>query len=70
MPTLLTTEPLISMHNHHIQLKKHIGSFQIQTQTTKARLKQVGKNGILIVEKIKSMSELWEFLSRMEASIE
>jgi transcription-repair coupling factor (superfamily II helicase) len=42
----------------------------IQTQTTKARLKQVGKNGILIVEKIKSMSELWEFLSRMEASIE
>jgi transcription-repair coupling factor (superfamily II helicase) len=37
----------------------------IQTQTTKARLKQVGKNGILIVEKIKSMSELWEFLQRM-----
>jgi len=40
----------------------------IQTQTTKARLKQVGKNGILIVEKIKNMSELWEFLKRMSES--
>jgi transcription-repair coupling factor (superfamily II helicase) len=42
----------------------------IQTQTTKAKLKQVGRNGILIVEKIRSMSELWEFLSRMEQSID
>jgi transcription-repair coupling factor (superfamily II helicase) len=42
----------------------------IQTQTNKAKLKQVGKNGILIVESINSMTELWEFLNRMEESIE
>ncbi|CAN5313210.1 transcription-repair coupling factor [soil metagenome] len=42
----------------------------IQTQTNKARLKQVGKNGILIVEKITSMNELYEFLNRMEQSID
>jgi transcription-repair coupling factor (superfamily II helicase) len=42
----------------------------IQTQTTKAKLKQVGRNGILIVEKIRSMNELWEFLNRMEKSID
>ncbi len=42
----------------------------IQTKTNKARLKQVGKNGILIVENIKTMTELWEFLNRMEESID
>ena len=42
----------------------------IQTQTNKARLKQVGRNGILIVDDIKSMSALWEFLSRINDSIE
>jgi transcription-repair coupling factor (superfamily II helicase) len=42
----------------------------IQTQTNKARLKQVGKNGILIVEKMKSMAELFEFLTRLEESID
>ena len=42
----------------------------IQTGTNKAKLKQVGKNGILIVEKIKNMQELWDFLVRMEASID
>jgi len=42
----------------------------IQTQTNKTRLKQVGKNGILIVEKIKSMAELWSFLTQMEKSID
>jgi transcription-repair coupling factor (superfamily II helicase) len=42
----------------------------IQTQTNKAKLKQVGKNGILIVEKIKTMTELWEFLNRVEESID
>ena len=41
----------------------------IQTQTNKAKLKQVGKNGILIVEKIRTMNELWEFLHSMEKSI-
>jgi transcription-repair coupling factor (superfamily II helicase) len=42
----------------------------IQTQTNKARLKQVGKNGILIVEKIKTMTELYEFLTRLDESID
>ena len=42
----------------------------IQTKTNKARLKQVGKNGILIVEHIITMNELWEFLTRMEESID
>jgi transcription-repair coupling factor (superfamily II helicase) len=42
----------------------------IQTQTNKARLKQVGKNGILIVEKMRTMAELLDFLTRLEASID
>jgi transcription-repair coupling factor (superfamily II helicase) len=42
----------------------------IQTKTNKAKLKQVGRNGILIVENIKTMYELWEFLNRMEESID
>lgn len=42
----------------------------IQTQTNKARLKQVGKNGILIVEKMRTMHELYDFLTRMEGSID
>jgi len=42
----------------------------IQTKTNKAKLKQVGKNGILIVEKVKSMDELWGFLKKMEESID
>jgi transcription-repair coupling factor (superfamily II helicase) len=37
----------------------------IQTQTNKAKLKQVGKNGILVVESIESMSELQIFLERI-----
>jgi transcription-repair coupling factor (superfamily II helicase) len=37
----------------------------LQTSTNKARLKQVGKNGILIVEQIRSMSDIHDFLSRM-----
>ncbi|KAA9039339.1 transcription-repair coupling factor [Ginsengibacter hankyongi] len=37
----------------------------IQTQTNKARLKQVGRNGILIVKEINSMEEMYEFLMRM-----
>src|SRR5450432_3477773 len=42
----------------------------IQTKTNKARLKQVGRNGILIVKDIFSMTELYEFLEKMhEASI-
>jgi transcription-repair coupling factor (superfamily II helicase) len=41
----------------------------IQTQTNKAKLKQTGKNGILIVEKIKSMSDVWQFLKRMHSNV-
>ncbi len=36
----------------------------IQTQTNKAKLKQVGKNGILIVENVENMTELHKFLER------
>jgi len=41
----------------------------LQKGTNKAKLKQVGKNGILIVQDVKSMNDLYEFLSRMIQSI-
>jgi transcription-repair coupling factor (superfamily II helicase) len=41
----------------------------LQKSTNKAKLKQVGKNGILVVEEITAMSELHEFLTRMRKSI-
>ncbi len=41
----------------------------LQKGTNKAKLKQVGKNGILIVQDIKTMTDLYEFLSKMEKSI-
>jgi transcription-repair coupling factor (superfamily II helicase) len=37
----------------------------IQTQTNKARLKQVGRNGILIVKDIFNMNEMHQFLTKM-----
>lgn len=37
----------------------------LQTSTNKARLKQVGKNGILVVEQVRSMSDIYDFLNRM-----
>ena len=37
----------------------------IQTKTNKAKLKQVGRNGILIVRDIKTMSGLYDFLEQM-----
>jgi transcription-repair coupling factor (superfamily II helicase) len=37
----------------------------LQTHTAKAKLKQVGRNGILIVDGIKTMEELLNFLKRM-----
>ncbi|MEO8412544.1 MAG: transcription-repair coupling factor [Ginsengibacter sp.] len=40
----------------------------IQTQTNKARLKQVGRNGILIVKDIFSMTEMYEFLKKMHSA--
>ncbi|MEO9022419.1 MAG: transcription-repair coupling factor [Ginsengibacter sp.] len=42
----------------------------IQTKTNKAKLKQVGKNGILIVRDIPSMTELHRFLKQMEANMD
>ena len=41
----------------------------LQTGTNKGKLKQVGKNGILVVENIKSMNELYNFISKMHQSI-
>jgi transcription-repair coupling factor (superfamily II helicase) len=41
----------------------------LQTGTNKGKLKQVGKNGILIVEGIKTMSELHRFVSKMLHSL-
>jgi transcription-repair coupling factor (superfamily II helicase) len=42
----------------------------IQTQTNKAKLKQVGKNGILVVQDISSMKRLYNFLKQMETNLE
>ena len=41
----------------------------LQTGTNKGKLKQVGKNGILVVEGIKTMTELFDFINRMHLSI-
>ena len=34
----------------------------LQTDTNKAKLKQVGKNGILVVEDVKTMARMFAFL--------
>jgi len=41
----------------------------LQSGTNKARLKQVGKNGILIVDNVKTMTDLYTFLHRMQQSV-
>ncbi len=41
----------------------------IQTQTNKAKLKQVGKNGILVVQDISTMKNLYRFLKQMKANV-
>ena len=41
----------------------------LQTGTNKGKLKQVGKNGILVVEGIKDMDQLFNFLSKMKQSV-
>lgn len=41
----------------------------LQTGTNKGKLKQVGKNGILVVEDVRSMHALWSFLSKMHAFV-
>ncbi|MFZ1305107.1 MAG: transcription-repair coupling factor [Ferruginibacter sp.] len=40
----------------------------LQNGTNKGKLKQVGKNGILVVEDIKTMNDLFSFLSAMRKS--
>lgn len=40
----------------------------LQESTNKATLKQVGKNGILIVNSIRSMDELLDFLNKMKST--
>jgi transcription-repair coupling factor (superfamily II helicase) len=42
----------------------------LQKGTNKAKLKQVGKNGILVVEEVKTMKGLYNFLKRMEDSLD
>lgn len=42
----------------------------LQTGTNKAKLKQVGKNGILVVSGIKSISEIYRFLVAMKKHVE
>lgn len=42
----------------------------LQNGTNKGKLKQVGKNGILVVEDIKNMKELFSFLDKMKKSIQ
>ena len=41
----------------------------LQTGTNKGKLKQVGKIGILVVDPIRSMTELHDFMSRMLAAV-
>ncbi|MEO6489005.1 MAG: transcription-repair coupling factor [Ferruginibacter sp.] len=41
----------------------------LQTGTNKGKLKQVGKNGILVVEDIKTMSALFQFISKMHKAV-
>jgi hypothetical protein len=41
----------------------------LQKGTNKGKLKQVGKNGILVVEDVKTMNSLHLFLKRMMESI-
>ncbi|MGI8951229.1 MAG: transcription-repair coupling factor [Chitinophagaceae bacterium] len=50
------------------QLFKNLLSY-LQTDTNKARLKQAGKNFILIAEDIKTMKNMYSFLQRMYNSI-
>ncbi|RNI37851.1 transcription-repair coupling factor [Hanamia caeni] len=41
----------------------------IQTKTNKAKLKQSGRNGILVVQDIKTMSGLYRFLQQMQLNL-
>jgi transcription-repair coupling factor (superfamily II helicase) len=41
----------------------------LQKSTNKGKLKQVGKNGILVVEDVRTMKDLFHFLNRMKQSL-
>ena len=41
----------------------------IQTKTNKAKLKQLGRNGILVVQEIPDMKTLYGFLEQMEKGV-
>ena len=41
----------------------------LQTGTNKGKLKQVGKNGILVVEDIQTMEVLYQFLKKMHHQV-
>jgi len=41
----------------------------LQTGTNKAKLKQVGKNGILVVEDIRSMNDMYRFLAKAKKTV-
>ena len=41
----------------------------LQTDTNKAKLKQVGKNGILVVEDVKTMGGMFRFLEKAVRSL-
>ena len=54
----------------YFQSETFLGILQfLQKGTNKAKLKQVGKNGILVVEDVKTMNTLHNFLNRMEESL-
>jgi len=55
----------------YFQSSTFLGILQfLQKGTNKAKLKQVGKNGILVVEEVKTMKSLYNFLKRMEDSLD
>jgi transcription-repair coupling factor (superfamily II helicase) len=54
----------------YFQSETFLGLLQfLQKGTNKAKLKQVGKNGILVVDEVTTMKELFRFLNRMHQNI-
>jgi transcription-repair coupling factor (superfamily II helicase) len=54
----------------YFQSETFLGLLQfLQKGTNKAKLKQVGKNGILVVDEVTTMNELFRFLNRMHQNI-
>jgi transcription-repair coupling factor (superfamily II helicase) len=54
----------------YFQSETFLGILQfLQNSTNKAKLKQVGKHGILIVEDIQTMSDIHRFLEKMYRTV-